>query len=38
LYEPLGYEVSGVITYPKYVQVTVAIQRKEGKEFGAQVS
>jgi hypothetical protein len=32
--EPIDYEVRGIITYPKYVQVTLKISKEEGKEFG----
>jgi hypothetical protein len=32
--EPMGYEVSGIITYPKYVQVELQIQQEDSREFG----
>jgi len=33
--ERLGYEVSGIITYPKYIQVMLEICKPEWKEFGS---
>jgi hypothetical protein len=32
--EAIGYEASGVIRYPKYIQVALQILNQEGTEFG----